>query len=198
MPDGAILSRLGLAPHARYFLVIGSASDNKNQQTAIRAFASIAGDAALHFVVAGDRNEAVFVADQGVPDDAHRRVIRAGRVTDSELRALYDSAVALVFPSRAEGFGLPPLEAMVSGCPVIAARRAALPEVCGDAALYVDPDNVDDIAAAMRRLLSDADLRERLRESGHQRARNFTWRISARTLLSHLTMAGLIDGVKWQ
>jgi glycosyltransferase involved in cell wall biosynthesis len=105
-------------------------------------------------------------------------------VTDAELEGLYAAAAAFVFPSLYEGFGLPVLEAMTRGVPVACSDRSSLPEVAGDAALLFDPERVDDIAGAIRRLLSEPDLAERLRVAGREQARRFTWAAAARGVLA--------------
>jgi glycosyltransferase involved in cell wall biosynthesis len=112
-----------------------------------------------------------------------------GRVTDAELRALYENAECFVYPSFYEGFGLPPLEAMTCGCPVVVSRAASLPEVCGEAAVYCDPGNPADIGRALDQVLEDSELRSELRQRGVDRAAQFTWSHSGRALL------GLLDGL---
>jgi len=106
-----------------------------------------------------------------------------GYVPEAELRRLYRLATAFVFPSLAEGFGLPILEAMASGLPVAASRTSAMPEVGGDAAVYFDPSRPEDLASAVIRLLEDQDLRQRLAEKGKARARMFSWTATARRTL---------------
>ena len=112
------------------------------------------------------------------PEIAGVKLIRE-QVSQAELARWYRGALGLVFPSLHESFGLPILEAMACGCPVITSNVAACPEVAGDAALLVNPRSVDEIAAAMLRLSEDKDLRGSLRERGLARARRFTWRDSA-------------------
>ncbi len=102
-----------------------------------------------------------------------------GRVSDAELRALYAGASAFVFPSRYEGFGLPPLEAMALGAPVVCADAASLPEVVGDAALLFPAGDAVALAAALSRVLDDLALRERLSRAGRERAARFTWERTA-------------------
>jgi glycosyltransferase involved in cell wall biosynthesis len=99
----------------------------------------------------------------------------AGFVEDDDLPALYRGALLFVYPSLYEGFGLPVLEAMACGTPVITSNRASLPEVAGDAALLVDPTQPKALAAAMASILSDSDLRQALRTKGLARAHTFTW-----------------------
>ena len=99
-----------------------------------------------------------------------------GFVPERTLVALYRAADVFVFPSLYEGFGLPPLEAMANGTPVITSKISSLPEVVGDAALTVDPYNVDEIADGMKRVLVDRALRERLTRDGHARAAQFSWK----------------------
>ena len=101
-------------------------------------------------------------------------VIRAERLRDSELAALYRRARALVFPSLAEGFGLPVAEAMACGAPVVTSKSSSLPEVAGDAAILVDPEDVDAIATAVARVLEDEGLRRDLRERGYERSQSFS------------------------
>ncbi|MCX7014755.1 MAG: glycosyltransferase family 1 protein, partial [Candidatus Sumerlaeota bacterium] len=100
-------------------------------------------------------------------------------VSDEELVRLYQTATGFVFPSLHEGFGMPMLEAMACGCPVITSNVTSCPEIAGDAALLVNPRSVEEIAQAMRRMTDDADLRRSLREKGLRRAAQFSWRKSA-------------------
>ena len=108
------------------------------------------------------------------------RVRHLGYVEARAVPAVYRAARAMVFPSLYEGFGAPPLEAMACGCPVAASRRGSLGEVCGDAALELDPESTESIAAALERIASDEALRERLRAAGLDRAAQFRWNIAAR------------------
>lgn len=107
-----------------------------------------------------------------------------GDVSDDELERQYASAQVLLLLSRDEGFGLPVLEAMAHGCPVIAAARAALPEVVGDAGLLVDPENADEVSCAIRMLIANPDLRATYVHSGRQRARTFSWEAAASRMRS--------------
>ncbi|ALN73501.1 glycosyltransferase family 1 protein [Aureimonas sp. AU20] len=163
-----------------YFLMLGSLSAHKNIRTALEAAAEAGVD---RLIVAGGGNARVF-AQSSLPQTANSEFI--GRVSDAELKALYSHARALLFPSFFEGFGLPPLEAMSCGCPVIASTADAVRETCGDAALYADPHRVSEWTAALRLLDSDEAKRAELAEKGHARARQFTWEASARKLLDAL------------
>ncbi len=109
-----------------------------------------------------------------------------GYVPDRELVTLLQGALALVYPSRYEGFGLPPLEAMYVGCPVITTSRTSIPEVCGDAALYIDPGAGGEFGEALVAVENDPALRARLREAGFRQARKFTWEKAATTFLDEV------------
>jgi glycosyltransferase involved in cell wall biosynthesis len=106
-------------------------------------------------------------------------VVFYGKASDAELAQLYDNAVLFVFPSLCEGFGLPPLEAMCRGVPVIASKASCLPEILDEAAFFCDPESADDIAAAMERVVTDAKLRAGLVAKGRARASRFDWRSCA-------------------
>jgi len=177
--DGTVLARHGLEP-ARFALVVGNPAAHKNLG-ALAAAAEALGREGLVLAVAGAADPAVFRAGGGVAADAARLL---GRVTDAELRALYENALCLVFPSRYEGFGLPPLEAMTCGCPVVAAQAGAVPEVCDDAALWFDAAAPATLAEQLTRLATEDGLRDGLREAGLDRARRFTWDRAARELLA--------------
>ncbi len=113
-----------------------------------------------------------------------KKVRFLGRVSELELITLYSMADVFAFPSFFEGFGVPPLEAMACGAPVITSNASSLPEVVGDAALLIDPHNTSELAKAMIRLLEDEQLREELRQKGYTRAQLFTWPKSASKMLS--------------
>ena len=170
-----------------YVLAVGTLEPRKNLPRLIEAWSrvdpAVRGDAEL--VLAGGRgweSEATLAA--AAADDGAVRAL--GFVADEELPALYRGAIALAYPSLYEGFGLPVLEALQSGTPVLTSRASSLPEVAGDAALYVDPEDPADIAAGLERLLADADLRARLAAAGPARAAHFDWTASARQMLALL------------
>jgi len=112
-----------------------------------------------------------------------------GFVEFGDMPAVYSMARALVFPSRYESFGIPIVEAMACGCPVVTATTSACPEIAGDAALLVDPDDVEGLATAMQRISFDDELAEEFRQKGFRRAASFSWAQSARTLLEELRRA---------
>jgi len=179
--DVRVLQRLGIEEQ-RYVLAVGSRTPNKNLRRVLEASTQLR-DLGYKIVAAGGSNSRVF---GGVALDDESLVL-AGYVTDAELRALYENAACFVFPSLYEGFGLPPLEAMHCRCPVVVSERASLPEVCGNAAVYCNPDDPADIAAKLRLVLTSPSLQAELREAGMGRAREFSWERAARDL------SGLLD-----
>jgi glycosyltransferase involved in cell wall biosynthesis len=163
-PNGvsAPFSQTGRAAQGRYFLYAGNDKPHKNVDVLVDAFAQFDG-ASLRLT--------------GAPFERFRerdRVVVTGFVDDQELAALYRGAIALVMPSREEGFGLPALEAMACGCAVITSNASALVEITGDAALHVEP-NVAALRDAMQRVASDEELRRLLASRGIARAQIFTW-----------------------
>ena len=171
--DESLIDSLGLRGR-RYVLAVGNRSPNKNFGAVLKALALV-DDPDLLLVAAGGANQRVFAGT--TVDDP--RLVSTGFVSDAQLRALYENAACFVFPSFYEGFGLPPLEAMCCGCPVIVSNTSSLPEVCGDAALYCDPADPATLAAQLKRLLGSASLREELRAAGRQRAAQFGWQRAA-------------------
>jgi glycosyltransferase involved in cell wall biosynthesis len=167
----------------QYALVVGSRVAHKNL-AALAEVAQTLQRRGLALAVAGGGNKDVF---QATGDGLAAQ--RLGRTTDAELRALYQDAACLLFPSRYEGFGLPPVEAMACGCPVIASRSGAVEEVCGDAALYFDTETPQSITRAVERLLEEPGLAADLRARGLQRAGALSWVSSARRL------AGVVQSV---
>jgi glycosyltransferase involved in cell wall biosynthesis len=167
----------GGSPHPRpYLLFIGNIKPHKNLRRLIRAFGSDA-DVVVHDLLIVGRREGFLTGDPGVAGEATRlgsRVRFTGEVDDATLRTYLAHADALVFPSLYEGFGLPPLEAMAAGCPVLASDAGPMPEVCGDAALYFDPRDEAAIAGAIRRLVDSPALAAELRDRGRARAQMFT------------------------
>lgn len=172
-------ARYGLPPV--FALAVGVREPRKNLPLLARVFASRPGSLPP-LVLAGPPGW----GEAGPP--ASDRVLPIGAVPDEDLAALYRQALFFAFPSLEEGFGLPPLEAMASGCPVLASNRGAIPEVVGGAGLLVEPtaEGVGEAAASLAR---DAGLRARLREAGLARARAFTWERCARETLCTLRWA---------
>ena len=165
-------------PHVRpYLLYVGNIKLHKNLRGLVAAFAAILGTIDVDLVIVGEQ-QGFITTDPEVFSTAAElgeRVVFTGRMGLAELEQYYANAAALVLPSLYEGFGLTALEAMASGCPVAVSRVASMPEVCGDAAVYFDPENVEDMARGLRRVLMDETLRTGLRCSGRKRAALFSW-----------------------
>jgi glycosyltransferase involved in cell wall biosynthesis len=175
-PDRGILKRHALEGR-RFVLAVSSMNPNKNFGVVVRAFARLRMPE-VRLVVAGGTSPRVFAGAENMMAG----VEHLGYVSDAELRALYEAATVFVFPSRYEGFGIPPLEAMACGTPVVASRAASIPETCGDGALYFDPDSDEELAALMGRVLSEQGLRERMAAQGRARSESMTWRVAAQAL----------------
>ncbi|HZT84233.1 MAG TPA: glycosyltransferase family 1 protein [Gaiellaceae bacterium] len=180
-PDLGVLARHGL--DGAYFLYVGAAYPYKNLARLIDAVAMLGGGHRL--VLAGDHEEfGAPLRERAAAAGVAGRVVFTGPVSEAELAALYRGALAYAFVSLSEGFGLPGLEAMAAGVPVVAARAGSLPEVYGDAARYCDPLDAESIAAALAEVASDEQLRTRLVARGRQRAGEFTWRRTAEQTLA--------------
>jgi glycosyltransferase involved in cell wall biosynthesis len=169
-----------------FVLFVGTLSPRKNIATLVKANAHLVKHANfdLPLVLAGARGwkfDGIFneIYDLGLQD----KVMHYDSLTDTELAHLYSFASLLALPSFYEGFGLPPLEAMHRGCPVITSDRSSLPEVVGDAGVLLDPDDVEAWAEAMLKVVDDQELRAQMIERGYRQARSFSWeRTAAETL----------------
>lgn len=166
----------------KYLLATSSLNPNKNFNSVIQAI-KICKTNGFEFVIAGGANSKVFSID-GTQEIGNAKHV--GYVSDEELRALYENAACFIYPSFYEGFGLPPLEAMACGCPVIVSNTSSLPEVCGDAVIYCDPYSVEDIAAKIDLVMTQDQLRMELKNRGLSRAANFTWEKCAREVLAQI------------
>jgi glycosyltransferase involved in cell wall biosynthesis len=178
---GDVRRRIGLTAE-KYILFIGGAGPRKNHATLVAAFNQQAEQLRSYaLVLLGDG-----VHRFGSYKDTIRaygleaQVVCPGRVSVEDLRVLYSAAELFVFPSIYEGFGMPVLEAMACGAPVITSNTTSLPEVAGDAAILVDPLNAGELGVAMVRVLSDEKLRRALKEKGLERVKQFTWERAAR------------------
>ena len=179
-PDAGVVERLGLTKNG-YFLTLGNLTRNKNLAVALRALARLQPGSAK--LVAVGRMERTVFGSAGLPEPG-ADVLLPGRLDDAEVAGLMQGARALIFPSIYEGFGIPPLEAFVNECPVLASTAPAVQEVCGDAADYFEPHDDATLARLMQMLLDDHDgaLRRDRLAKGKQRVARYTWRGSAQIL----------------
>ena len=174
-----------------YLLYTGTIRPQKNIPRMVEAFAVLRSDLESHpvyrdlrLIIIGDEVSRYPSVRQAVNRTRMEQAVRfLGFVPFDTLRVFYEAAAAFVFPSLYEGFGLPPLEAMACGTPVICSNVSSLPEVTGDAAMVVNPDNVFDIARGIREVLLDAALRRELISRGYRRASSFSWDTTAREVL---------------
>jgi len=184
-----ILERYSI--HYPYLLYVGNIRPQKNIPRLVEAFAVARAHLAEHevykdlrLIIIGDEISLYPSVRQAVIKSRVESVVRfLGFVPFDTLRCLYESAAAFVFPSLYEGFGLPPLEAMASGTPVVTSSISSMPEVVGDAAVLVNPEIVFDIARGIREVLLDEDLRYRLKTRGPEHATRFSWERTAREVL---------------
>jgi glycosyltransferase involved in cell wall biosynthesis len=177
-----VIGRYGL-PYHDYLLFAGNLEPRKNLLAVIEAYNRLrrrVRSAPCLAIAGGEgwKNRSIHHAAAASPFAGDIRFL--GRVTDAELPALMNGALAFVYPSLYEGFGLPPLEAMACGTPVITSNRSSLPEVVGAAALLVDPGNTAELADAMSRIVDEESLRDDLRERGLKQAQGFSWDETAR------------------
>ncbi|MBI3912988.1 MAG: glycosyltransferase family 4 protein [Chloroflexi bacterium] len=181
-----------------YILSVGTLQPRKNYVRLIRAFAHLTsnlqtptsnpkGTFSLQLLIVGGRGWMYDEIFQSIAElTLQTRVRVMDFVAEADLPALYAMAEAFVYPSLYEGFGIPILEAMACGAPVISSDRSSMPEAGGDAALYVDPYDVNALAAALARVLNDGALRDRMRAQGFEQARKFSWEKAADELRAYL------------
>ncbi|HYJ98379.1 MAG TPA: glycosyltransferase family 1 protein [Burkholderiaceae bacterium] len=186
-----VLLRHGLVSGG-YLLAVGSLKWNKNFGIIPRALNLLGGRQRLPVAVAGGRDARVYQGIDAPPPDAMKLL---GFVSDEELNVLYRHASWFIFPSLYEGFGLPPLEAMANGCPVLAAHAASIPEIYDDAVLYFDPNDPASLAACLRDVTTRTDaaaLRETMKQRAAARMAIYRWDANARILLDRLVRTGIV------
>lgn len=186
--DGKLLQKI---PAGQFVLAVSSANPNKNFRGIVEAL-SLMGESAPACVIVGQLNPKVF-SRAGFDSS---KVTHLGRVSDETLLNLYRRALCLVYPSFYEGFGLPPVEAMRCGCPVIVSSTSSLPEVCGDAALYCDPQQPRTLANAIKRLMTDPKLVSDMRARGIHQATQYTWKSTTQKLVNCLLESVRLDVIK--
>lgn len=181
----AVGQRFGLSTE-RFILFVGGADPRKNHQTLLKAYARRADRLKGHrLVLVGDIHHRFGDLLQTVQTlGLEHRVVCTGRLPIGDIRLLYSHADLFVFPSIYEGFGMPVLEAMACGAPVITSNCTALPEVAGDAAVLVNPEDTEELGEAIVRVLEDRTLHATLKEKGFERAKQCTWERAARRTLA--------------
>jgi glycosyltransferase involved in cell wall biosynthesis len=184
-----------------YVIFLGGLEPRKNLEMLVRGFGMIE-DRRCWLVLAGgtvrwapNYSERIDRAVAELPADVRARVVRTGYVPDADRRALLSGAEVLAYPSRYEGFGFPILEGFAANVPVLTSNRSSMPEIAGNAALLVDPDDPASIAKGLDELLGDDDLRNVLRASGTARVASFTWERCARQTIDviHRAAAGILE-----
>ncbi len=179
---GLDASTVAIKEKEDYILYVGRINEMKNLTALLRAFSIIYKKINHNLLIVSDDKIALDREIKASNLDKYliKKIIFKKNLTDKEKYCVMKKAAMLVFPSLYEGFGLPPIEAMACGCPVIASNTSSIPEVCGNAAIYIDPYNHNSIAEGITELIEDCKLRERMIELGLERARKFNWELSAR------------------
>jgi glycosyltransferase involved in cell wall biosynthesis len=181
IPHGVVLPALSENTHREeIILFVGALQIRKNIERLVAAFERLPGRWKLVLAGAATGYGAPAIVEQIDRSSARDRIQMTGHISQEQLEALFRKARVFAFPSLDEGFGMPVLEAMAFGVPVVTSNRSALPEAAGDAALLVNPESVDEIEHALRRLMEDDTLRNQLAHCGRERAARFSWRETAR------------------
>ncbi len=177
-------------PEFQYFIYVGGYASRKGLDSLIKAFFSL-------YESKKTKCKLLFTGTPLFISNDFKELIEKGKklgiieergyLSDDELIFLISNSVALIYLSKHEGFGLPPLEAMNLGCPVITTRYSSIPEVCGDSAIYVEPNDIDEVATKMLLLENSADIREEFRCKGLLQASSFSWEKTAETFLNHIS-----------
>ncbi len=188
----SVLARAGI--HKPYILYVGSVEPRKNISRLIDAYQELCKwSKRWQLVIVGAQNYRKFspLVEKVERMDLQRQIKFTGYIAEQDLPAVYNGADMFCFPSLYEGFGLPVLEAMACGVPVVTSNNSSLPEVTGEAAILIDPYNIGEIASAMQRVLLGPDLAHDLRQCGLARAAQFTWEKTAReTIAVYETVLG--------
>jgi glycosyltransferase involved in cell wall biosynthesis len=169
----------------RFILSVGQLHKRKNIPGLLQAYRQLAAHSPLNvqLVLAGGDGDGTAEVREAVRQIGRDRVVFAGCLPDEDLLRFYHAAECLVYPSFYEGFGLPVLEAMACGCPVITSNVSSLPEVAGEAALLIDPHRIETITSALVSLLTNPSLSQNLIQKGFEQSRRFTWEAAARKTL---------------
>jgi glycosyltransferase involved in cell wall biosynthesis len=179
LSDPSIIRKYGLNEKP-FILAVSSINPNKNFHSILRAI-ELLGDINFDIVFVGGNNLKIFNKSKST---LLKGIKYLGYVSDAELKALYEHTTCFIYPSFYEGFGLPPLEAMACGSPVIVSNTASLPEVCGDSALYCNPYSPEDIANSIQKLMNNSILREKLRQRGLEHVKGFSWEKCAQEMFN--------------
>lgn len=182
-PEEAQATKAGLGIGDNFLLYVGTIEPRKDLKTLVRAFEEVAQSQrpTLQLVITGRRGWLIDELLARIQTSSiANRIILTGYLSDEEIRALYSTCRAFIYPSIYEGFGLPPLEAMACGAPVITTRTPSIVEVCGDAALLVEPQSTNELAVAIAHLVDDENARRNYSNSGRRRSAQFSWKQTAR------------------
>jgi glycosyltransferase involved in cell wall biosynthesis len=177
-----------------YLLYVGNVKPHKNLRSLIEVFGKVCNKIPHNLMIVG-KKEGFITGDEtlfSIEGNYLDRITFTGKVSDNELKKYVVQADVFIFPSIYEGFGLPPLEAMAAGTPVVSSNAASIPEICGNAALYFDPYNVDEMAEKILQMLNNKTLREEYIERGKERAKLFKWEKTAKQ--SVLVIENMLEG----
>jgi glycosyltransferase involved in cell wall biosynthesis len=193
------LASLGLDGAERLVVYVGGFGPHKNLEALLGAFAPLAHQSAcsdVRLVLVGEYRHEVFHSESAALQRRLEALGLAGRVVftgylpDDDLVVLLNRSAVLVLPSLMEGFGLPAVEAAACGCPVIATRASPLPDLLGEAAIYIDPGEPGELASALQRVLDSAELRRQMRTAGLAAVRRLTWEAAAEQMIALLGQVG--------